>query len=170
MADLFSSAGFSIELVQASTLKVGDCKGCFACWVKRPGDCVFKDDSQAVTRSLVQADVLTLLTPISFGGYSSQLKHVMDRIISNALPHVGKYGVDTHHVPRYSRYPALLGIGMAESHDPDSADVFTRLIHRNALNIHSPACAACVISRHEGLQAVKNSISHAMSKAGVILG
>ena len=38
----------SIEELQIASMKIGACKGCFACWKKTPGICCIKDDMQTV--------------------------------------------------------------------------------------------------------------------------
>jgi len=48
--------------------------GCFGCWNKTPGTCVMKDDSAKIAKAVVNSDLLIFLTPITFGGYSSELK------------------------------------------------------------------------------------------------
>ena len=38
----------SVEELHVASMKIGACKGCFACWQKTPGRCCINDDMQAV--------------------------------------------------------------------------------------------------------------------------
>jgi multimeric flavodoxin WrbA len=44
-----------------------------------PGECVIKDAGCDVARDVSHSDLVILLTPMSFGGYSSELKKAVDR-------------------------------------------------------------------------------------------
>ena len=66
--------------------KLAYCLGCFECWTKTPGLCRIDDAGQDVARSIIQSDLTIYLTPITFGGYSSELKRAVDRIICLISP------------------------------------------------------------------------------------
>ena len=128
-SDLVAS-GWTVERVQLRDVFIAYCKGCFDCWVKTPGICATRDGAGVVTRALARSDLVTLLSPITFGGYSSELKKALDRSIGIVSPFFMRLDGEVHHQPRYSRYPALLGIGVSEDRDPDEAQIFARLVVR----------------------------------------
>ena len=51
-------------------LAARDCCGCFACWVRTPGTCVFRDELQRLPEVLARTDELWVVARNAFGGYS----------------------------------------------------------------------------------------------------
>ena len=92
---------WDITSFQLSQLDIKSCLGCFSCWIKTPGKCVINDDAEKVIRAYVKSDVVILLTPIVYGGFSHELKKAMDRIIPILLPFFSKVNKETHHQHRY---------------------------------------------------------------------
>lgn len=123
--------------------------------MKTPGICLFADDGREVARKAIQSHLLVLLTPVTFGGYSSQLKKALDRMISLVSPFFQKIGGETHHQPRYRRYPRLLGVGTLPAPDAESEATFASLVARNAINLHAPAAAAVVFENGTADQAAE---------------
>lgn len=85
-------------------------------------------------KAIAPGSLIILLTPVRFGGYSSQLKKVIDKLMIIVLP---LYTVkDGHllHPPRYGR-KALLVIGQTGQNLPGEEDNFRLLAARNALNM-----------------------------------
>ena len=84
---------------------MGSCIGCFACWLKTPGICVETDEGRAIAEAVVHSDTVIIVAPVTFGGYSSEIKKAQDRWIPLILPDFGVYHREIHHKPRYDRYP-----------------------------------------------------------------
>ena len=126
---------------------VAYCQGCFECWLKTPGICKTHDKGRDVAAAFVASDLVVLLTPITFGGYSSHLKKGLDRIAGVVSPFFMRSEGEVHHRPRYARYPRLLGVGVLGAPRPDEERVFQTLVARNALNFHSPWHAARILLR-----------------------
>jgi multimeric flavodoxin WrbA len=53
-----------VTLLYASKLKIKPCIGEFNCWYKKPGECILKDDMQAVYELLTDSNILILATPV----------------------------------------------------------------------------------------------------------
>src|SRR5215207_11494038 len=66
--------------------KIGNCAGDFFCWVRSPGMCNTNDDNRLIAAKVMQSDFVIYLTPVTFGGYSSQLKRMVDHQIQNISP------------------------------------------------------------------------------------
>lgn len=126
-------------------LDISYCRGCFECWVKTPGVCVSTGVGRDIAAAVIQSDLTVFLTPVTFGGYSSELKKAVDHLIGLVSPFFMRIGGETHHKPRYARYPRLLGVGGLPEADEESERIFTTLIERNAINMHSPSHAAVVV-------------------------
>lgn len=113
------------------------CRSCGSCGFKTPGECVFKDDMPTILRAVAKSSVLILLTPIRFGGYSSQLKKAMDRCMVVGLP---LYFVKDGHMLHPMRYgqKSLLAIGLSEADIQGQEENFKTLVSRNGLNMQFP--------------------------------
>lgn len=134
-----SGRGWEVERIHLRDLPIAYCQGCFECWVKIPGVCKTKDAAGDVTRALVRSDLLVLLSPVTFGGYSSEVKKALDRSIGIVSPFFVRIHGEVHHRRRYARYPALLAVGVMDDPDVEEERVFTALVARNAVNFHAPA-------------------------------
>src|SRR6185369_14797581 len=83
--------------------------------------------------------------PVSFGGYSSELKKAVDRWLPLGLPYLYQMHGEIHHTPRYPRYPRLVGIGVQTEANVEEAAIFRAVVGRNAINFHAPSYAADVV-------------------------
>jgi hypothetical protein len=162
--------GWTVERVHLRDVFIAYCKGCFDCWVKTPGVCATRDGAGVVTRELAGSSLVVLLSPITFGGYSSELKKAIDRSIGIVSPFFTRLHGEVHHKPRYSRYPSLLGIGVSEDRDPEEAQIFARLVGRNAINFHAPAHAVCLVSRDDSQAQMQTAIERAVIKVTACRG
>ncbi len=133
-----AAAGCRAEAMVLREIPVAYCQGCFECWLKTPGMCKTDDAGRQIAAAFIRSDVVALLTPVTFGGYSSELKKALDRIAGLVSPFMMHIQGEVHHRPRYARYPALLGIGLLPQPDPVQEHVFQTLVARNALNLHAP--------------------------------
>ncbi len=156
--------------VRAWTLreeKVAFCLGCFECWTKYPGLCRIDDVGRDVTGSIINSDLVVYLTPVTFGGYSSKLKKALDRSIGLILPFFTRIEGEVHHVPRYDRYPRLLGLGVLPAPDPEQEQLFTALLRRNAINMHAPASAAGFVYRNQDKTEALACLEPLLSETGL---
>ncbi len=99
------------EVIVLRQQKIGNCAGDFFCWVRSPGLCNTNDDNRLLAARVMHSDLLVYLTPVTFGGYASSLKRMVDHQIQNILPFFASVNGEIHHQPRYRRYPNLLVIG-----------------------------------------------------------
>lgn len=148
-------------------MKIAPCMGCFGCWVETPGRCVIDDMGRDIAMSFIQSNLTILLTPVTFGGYSSELKKGLDRSIGLIMPFFTKISGEVHHKPRYKKYPSLMGIGVLSKKDEESERIFKTLVQRNAINFHAPAYAAGTILRESGEDDIRSSIGSLFVSIGV---
>lgn len=159
--------GYDVQPFILRDAKIAYCQGDFECWVKTPGVCKADDDSRTIARAIINSDVAIYLTPITFGGYSSELKRALDKMICLIAPFFTRINGEVHHQKRYNRYPRLVGIGTLAEHDPVSERIFTTLVSRNAINMHAPAHVARVIASDANADAMRSNIRAAFAGAGV---
>ncbi|HJN16519.1 MAG TPA: NAD(P)H dehydrogenase, partial [Armatimonadota bacterium] len=112
------------------------------------------------------ADILALLTPVTFGGYSSHLKRMLDRLIPNILPFFDKIDGRIHHKARYERYPSMAVAGVLPEPDAEAEAIFRKLVSRNAKNHHAPVHAVEIITRDEPPEAIQQHIDDLLTNTG----
>ena len=119
---------------------------------------------------MARSDLVVLLSPITFGGYSSELKKALDRSIGIVSPFFTRIHGEVHHKPRYARYPVLLAIGVTADSDPEEAQIFTRLVERNAINYHAPAHVVAIVSRDDSPEQIRAASGRAVARLTVQRG
>jgi len=129
--------------------KIGNCAGDFFCWVRSPGICNTDDDNRDIAAKIMQSDLITYLTPITFGGYSSELKRMVDHQIQNILPFFANIHGEVHHQKRYGKYPNLLVIGWMDEPNARAEAIFRHIIHRNAINMYAKTSVCGLIIGHQ---------------------
>jgi multimeric flavodoxin WrbA len=141
------SKGFDIETILLQNTKVAPCQGCFDCWVKTPGECRTDDDGREIAKKMVQSQLIIHFTPITFGGYSSELKKVIDRFIPTILPFFAKREGETHHKYRYKNRASIIAIGFLNKSNREQESTFKELVYRNSLNMGAPIHEAIIYSK-----------------------
>lgn len=123
-----------------SELQIAPCLGCFNCWSKSPGVCAQNDDFPELMQKFLLSEIVIVLTPIQFGGYSAQVKKALDRLLPILLPYFTKLNKETHHKPRYAKYPKFAAIGVIPRYTPrkeQQAQIFRLLVRRNSINFYT---------------------------------
>ncbi|KPA17686.1 nadph-dependent fmn reductase [Candidatus Magnetomorum sp. HK-1] len=164
ICELLEQNGYDVLIFQLNELNLNHCIGCFGCWIKTPGVCIIHDDAQKIHKEIMQSDSVVLVTPVSFGGYSSQLKKIIDRLIPNILPHFNYYHDEIHHIPRYLHYPKLIAIGIQDNSDNHETNTFKLLVGRNAMNLKFPDYSVEVVSNKDSLNTIRNQIQNLFNR------
>ncbi|HVN96412.1 MAG TPA: NAD(P)H-dependent oxidoreductase, partial [Syntrophorhabdaceae bacterium] len=129
--------GYSVKTYYLSDMKIPPCGGEFDCWLKTPGICKMPGPHREIAASIIQSDLLVGLTPVTWGGYSYDLKKAMDHTIPLVSPLMESSHGLTYHVPRYRHYPDYLAIGILEKPDNNLEHIFETLIKRVVLNYYA---------------------------------
>jgi len=82
----FSDAGWEYESLILHRFKVGTCIGCFRCWDTTPGICFQDDQGIEIAKKAINCDLIVFLTPLTWGGYSSELKKAIERMLGLLHP------------------------------------------------------------------------------------
>jgi len=127
----------TVELMLCD-MKYSPCRGCFNCWVKTPGLCVFRDDGDTICREVNSSDFMLLASPVIMGYPSAALKNALDRIIPLIHPYLEDINGEVHHMKRYSKYP-VMGLLLEKSGDTDDEDlaIIKDIFGRAAINLQS---------------------------------
>lgn len=159
--------GWTVTTVALRECAVAGCIGKFCCWVEKPGECIIDDFGHELPKLAVQSDLVLGITPVTFGGYSSELKKAMDRLVPAISPFFNRMNGETHHRQRYAHYPRLLMVGLLPHVDAESEAIFHTLVSRNALNFHSPDHSSLVLRGHEPPAEWRQEFARVLAEVGV---
>jgi len=149
-ARLLPPPGEALALLPAAP-GVKPCVGCFLCWTKTPGVCVIPDRGQALCSLLARAERLTVVSRCYYGGFSPDVKAMIDRHIGHMLPYFHVHEGEMHHIPRYPQGFALswhLYGDMTEA----ERETARRYCEANARNLHAASHALRFYADAEALE------------------
>lgn len=130
--------GCEVQAAVVSADEVKPCLGCFGCWVKTPGLCVITNDcANSISQAEMQADALVILSELTYGGFSPDIKAFFDRSIPNISPRFKIHHNEMHHKMRYEKFPCWIVLGYGDSTE-EEREIFRELAQRNALNMQPP--------------------------------
>ena len=170
LRDGLSSAGWAVDDWALRGDDVSFCTGCFGCWVKTPGVCVGRGAARSVAERVIASGLVVLLTPVTFGGYSAEMKKALDHVIPVLLPFFRKVDGDTRHTMRYDSYPDLLAVGAMDSGRAvaeGEAETFRHLVARNALNLAPPTWDAGTLPAEANESEVRHSVTRLLAQVNV---
>ena len=138
LTEQLQTAGHEVKFFTLRDMDIKYCTGCWTCWWKTPGRCVFEDDMEQVYPAMMDADRLVMFSPLSMGFVSSLLKKVNDRSVPLLHPYIEIVQGECHHRKRYEKYPDLVLI-VNEEADTDAYDleIIDDLYQRFALNFRA---------------------------------
>lgn len=176
LTPLLSAKGYETGRIAVRDKTLGHCRGCFQCWLKTPGICVIDDDNRELSAKFIQSDLVIMLTPVTFGAYSPELKGMLDHLIANVSPFFTTVNGESHHRKRYSRYPDLMTIGWNDTPDETQEAMFRHLAWRNAINFHSERSSWGVVRSEASdaalkaqLEALTRNLDSTAAKSGEAL-
>lgn len=166
------SQGAQTEMVILKEKKIHNCLGCFTCWTKTPGVCIWKDDMPELLEKVRGCDILVYATPLYNWNMSSLLKAFQERLLPLADPHFVRQGGTYRHPPRYQgeRKTVLVSTcGFPEtSHFDGLRQVFRQMEHGsgNAF-VGEILMPAAELLKQDGLRGKSQSTLQAAYRAGV---
>lgn len=155
--------GSEVNTVVLNGDEIQPCKGCFQCWIKTPGLCTINTDcANEVSRLEIRSDAVILLSRITYGGYSYDIKSFLDRSIPNISPFFEIVKNEMRHKMRYERFPNVITIGYGACSQKEQ-QTFIGLTERNALNMRPPKHFVLIMKKpdeiNEALGSLKNTLS-----------
>ena len=133
--------------------KAAPCQGCFGCWLKTPGKCVYGDRLQDAGALLPQSEEIAVISSNYYGGYSPGVKRVFDRSIAGSLPLFVYRSGKVHHPRRYKVKPILRVYFYGDITETEK-QIAAKLVQANAVNMDSRD-VKCFFS--ETLSAIKEN-------------
>ena len=90
------------EYIHVYQKEIKPCSGCFCCWTKTPGQCIYQDDMKEMIFKLLEADIIIWSFPLYYFGMPSGMKAFMDRMLPMNLPFMSeREDGGSAHPPRY---------------------------------------------------------------------
>jgi len=95
------SAGAEIECIKLKDMKINPCTGCYTCWTKTPGECIFQDDMTDLRVKSRKADLVVFASPLYIFNVTGIMKNFLDRNLPNIKPYMIIENGETMHPHRY---------------------------------------------------------------------
>lgn len=120
-----------------SEIDIDHCIGCWTCWWKTPGRCMFKDLNEFY-HEYITADKAIYFAKITKGFISGNLKSLFDRMIPLYLPYTTYKTGESMHVKRYEKYPDIEFYYDGQFYTADGREIFEQYISRVFYQFYSP--------------------------------
>lgn len=131
--------GISVKdalIFDLSETKINYCTGCWSCWWKTPGICIYKE-LQDFYRGYVNADKAIFYAKLQEGFVSCKIKSLFDRMIPLFLPYTSFSNGGTFHTPRYPKYPDIEFYYDYDFKNEDDYNIFYDYVHKVFDQFHS---------------------------------
>ncbi len=117
-------------------LTVKDCTGCWSCWWKTPGRCIYQDLDEFY-RQYIAAEKAIFFATVKKGFISGNMKTLFDRMIPLYLPYITYKTGESMHLPRYDGYPDIEFYYDGDFFDDNCRQIYENYIHRVFYQFHS---------------------------------
>jgi len=158
--------GWRYDVFALGNMDIKPCASCGGCATRSPGLCTQKDEMEKILAGWVQSQLVVFLTPISFGGYHSELKKVIDRLLPLNTPFFTVHQGELHHQNRYEPMPFLMTIGILGEENAQEREAFKYLTERNAVNFLLDRYSAVIITEGDDPGDVENQIERGLKGVG----
>ncbi|MCI5166294.1 MAG: flavodoxin family protein [Candidatus Electrothrix sp. GM3_4] len=153
------------QIFKLQDIKLNPCIGCFNCWVSTPGKCIHGDAGPDILQAIVNSNTVIFFTPVVFGGYSSELKKIVDRFLPTVLPFFEELHGETNHRARYLSSPRFIGVGVQSHPQKREAKCFKMLVGRNAINCNVSKYAAEVVASTDSPETLYSQFQALLSRS-----
>jgi multimeric flavodoxin WrbA len=136
--------------------------------VGTPGECIHRDKGNEIDRKVINSEYVVLLSSLTFGGYSPDMKIIVDRFLPLILPFFTTIKGETHHSMRYDRAPFLIGVAVSDGHSKEEGEIFSALIVRNGLNFGCVRTGHIIIDRTSNPDSLTKSLRILMKEKEVV--
>ncbi|WP_027338931.1 NAD(P)H-dependent oxidoreductase [Halonatronum saccharophilum] len=112
---------FKIDYVELKDKEINGCTGCFSCWEKTPGKCIFRDSMDELIPKLLKSDMIIWATPLYHYGMTSLTKRFIERTLPLAKPEIvdcdGVYGHPGRYEVKEKKEVLISTAGFPEDHN-----------------------------------------------------
>lgn len=152
--ELMKSKGVDVEYISTVGLNVKPCYSCGGCSTKTYGKCVINDDMDVLLRKLIRTEILVLVSPVTWGSYSSDIKKVFDRCSIIGDSH---YYAKKGELVKGMRcnMKQLYAVGVKANCSKEEKEVFSKLHYENVNIMNISGKAFIVEEENETLPIVE---------------
>ena len=79
-------AGAESETIYLREKRIKQCQGCYTCWTKTPGKCIFNDDVADIMKKSNEADLVVFASPLYHFGIIALMKKYIERTLPMIQP------------------------------------------------------------------------------------
>ncbi len=121
-------AGLEVHKFHPYGMNIGPCNGCWSCWGREnPGECVQKDDFQAILEVYKRADYFLWAAPLYAFDFPAAVKGVLDRFFVVLEPPLRERADGlTDHPTRFDRHPQAVLISSCGFPEVENFEVLRR--------------------------------------------
>lgn len=132
-------------------MQAAPCQGCFQCWTKNAGYCVYADSLQHSGAAIGNSEKIIVVSQLCYGGYSAPIKRFFDRGISESLPFLTYRNGKTYHMSRYKtrRELVVYFYGGCSGFEQETAGEY---VERFAVNLDMDSHQVIFLTRAEDLK------------------
>jgi len=125
-------AGAEVETIYLREKKINQCQGCFSCWTKTPGKCIFDDDVPGIMKQTDEADLVVFASPLYHFGIIALMKKYIERTLPMIQPFlITREDGKTTHPPRqgFKNTQNILIIGVCGFPEVEHFGAFSANFH-----------------------------------------
>ena len=123
------SQGAETETIYLKEREIHSCIGCYTCWAKTPGVCIFKDDMPELLEKVKGCDIVVYATPLYNYNMTSLLKAFQERLLPLLDPHLIKMGEIYRHPQRYKMNRKMVLISTCGFPEVSHFDALRHVFH-----------------------------------------
>jgi multimeric flavodoxin WrbA/putative sterol carrier protein len=166
------SQGAETETVYLKEKQIHYCVGCYTCWTKTPGVCVYKDDMPEIIEKIKECDIIVYATPLYGYNVTGLFKVFQDRTLPLLDPHIIKVDNVHRHPTRYATKRKMVLISNCGFPEIKHFDGLRKVFHTMEENGYVPLVGEILVPAGELLQqkALRNIVQKtidAVFQAGV---
>ena len=124
------SQGAQTETVYLREKNIHPCIGCYTCWTKTPGICVFKDDMPGLLEKVRGSSIIVYATPLYNYSMTAYLKIFQERSLPLLDPHLVKEGDVYRHPQRYPNQRKMVLISTCGFPEISHFDALRHIFHK----------------------------------------
>lgn len=146
----FQNLDEDFEIIN-TRVRAAPCQGCFQCWTKHAGYCVYGDSLQHSGAAIGNSERIIVVSQLCYGGYSAPVKRFFDRGISESLPFLTYRNRKTYHISRY-KTRRKLEVYFYGSCDRLERETAREYVECQAVNLNMDSCEVVFINCAEELR------------------
>jgi multimeric flavodoxin WrbA/putative sterol carrier protein len=166
------SQGAETETVYLKEKEIHSCVGCYTCWAKTPGVCVFKDDMPELLEKVKDCDILVYATPLYNFNVTALMKAFQERLLPLLDPHLIKTEGAYRHPQRYAVNRKMVLISTCGFPEVSHFDGLRQVFRHLERNGSAPIVGELLMPggellKQQGMQESVQSVLQTAHRAGI---